>query len=93
MKVAPVRAQVWISGAVQGVNFRAYVEDEAAFRKVHGWIQNLPDGRVAAVFEGSRTAVETMIRWCHTGSPAARVASVEVVWEPARGERGFHVHG
>ena len=93
MREAPVRAHVWISGAVQGVNFRAYAEDEAAFRKVRGWTQNVPDGRVEAVFEGSRAAVEAMIRWCHTGSPAARVAAVDVVWEPAHGERGFRVRG
>jgi acylphosphatase len=93
MRTAPVRAHVWIAGTVQGVNFRAYAEDEAAFRRVRGWIQNLPDGRVEGVFEGPVAAVEAMIRWCHTGSPAARVATVEVAWEPAQGERGFRVRG
>ncbi len=93
MRVAAVRAHVWIDGAVQGVNFRAYAEDEAAFRKVQGWIQNLPDGRVEAVLEGPLPAVEAMIRWCHSGSPAARVSGVDVLWESAQGERGFRVRG
>jgi len=86
-----VRARVWIRGRVQGVNFRAFAEDEARFRKVRGWVRNLPDGRVEAALEGSPAAVDAMIRWCHVGSPAAEVASVEVRWEPPEGERGFRV--
>jgi acylphosphatase len=88
---ACVRAHVWVSGRVQGVYFRAYAEDEAAFRKVAGWIRNAPDGRVEAVFEGSPASVEAMIRWCHRGSPAAAVTGVEVAWEDIRGESGFRV--
>ncbi|MBI2562373.1 MAG: acylphosphatase [candidate division NC10 bacterium] len=86
-----VRAHVWVSGRVQGVCFRAYAEDEAAFRKVDGWIRNASDGRVEAVFEGDRPSVEAMIRWCHRGSPASRVTGVEVAWETPRGEHGFRV--
>ena len=86
-----VRAHVWVSGHVQGVYFRAYAEDEAAFRKVGGWIRNAPGGRVEAVFEGSRASVEAMIQWCHHGSPASRVAGVEVTWEEPRGESSFRV--
>lgn len=86
-----VRAHVWVSGHVQGVCFRAYAEDEAAFRKVGGWIRNASDGRVEAVFEGERTSVEAMIQWCHRGSPASRVTGVEVVWEAPQGERSFRV--
>jgi acylphosphatase len=86
-----VRAHVWISGRVQGVFFRAYAEDEAAFRKVGGWIRNIPSGRVEAVFEGSPASVEAMIEWCHRGSPASDVTGVEVVWEEIRGETGFRV--
>jgi acylphosphatase len=84
-----VRAHVWVSGHVQGVAFRAYAEDEAAFRGVAGWIRNAPDGRVEAVFEGPRPSVQAMIQWCHRGSPASRVTDVEVTWEAARAERGF----
>ena len=86
-----VRARVWVSGQVQGVYFRAFAEEEATFRRVAGWIRNAPDGRVEAAFEGSRDAVEAMIRWCQRGSPAARVTGVEVEWEDARDARGFHV--
>ncbi len=86
-----VRAHVWVSGRVQGVFFRAYAEDEAAFRRVAGWIRNAPDGRVEAVFEGTQDAVEAMIQWCHRGSPASRVTEVDITWEEARGDQGFHV--
>lgn len=86
-----VRAHVWVSGRVQGVSFRAYAEDEAAFRGVGGWIRNAPDGRVEGVFEGKRASVEAMVHWCHRGSPASRVTGVEVVWETPQGERTFRV--
>src|SRR5512143_2783991 len=88
---ARVRAHAWISGRVQGGYFRAYAEDEAAFRKVAGWIRNTPDGRVEAVFEGAAAAVEAMIRWSHRGSPASQVTGVDVTWEEIRGDTGFRV--
>ena len=88
-----VRAHVWISGRVQGVYFRAYAEDEAAYRKIAGWIRNGPDGRVEAVFEGSAAAVDAMIQWSRRGSPASRVTGVEVTWEPAQDDREFQICG
>lgn len=91
VKAERARAHAWVSGRVQGVYFRAYAEDEAAFRHVAGWIWNAPDGRVEVVFEGSRASVEAMIQWCHRGSPASRVTGVEVTWEASRGESGFRV--
>ncbi|MGH7412476.1 MAG: acylphosphatase [Candidatus Methylomirabilis sp.] len=87
----PVRAHVWIAGRVQGVSFRAYTIDEASLRGVAGWIRNTPDGRVEAVFEGDKVAVEAMIAWCRKGPPAARVTSVEVKWEEPKGETSFAV--
>ncbi|MBI4381484.1 MAG: acylphosphatase [candidate division NC10 bacterium] len=86
-----VRAHVWIAGRVQGVAFRAYTVDEASVRGVTGWVGNIPDGRVEAVFEGERAVVEAMIAWCRKGPPAARVSSVEVIWEEPMGEVGFGI--
>ena len=91
-RAAMARAHVWVSGQVQGVYYRAYAEDEAAFRDVQGWIRNLRDGRVEAVFEGPAAAVEAMVQWCHRGSPASQVSDVQVLWEEPGGERGFRVH-
>lgn len=86
-----VRAHVWVSGRVQGVCFRAYASDEAAAVGVAGWVRNTSDGRVEAVFEGEKSAVEAMIAWCRKGPPAARVSAVEVTWEKPKGEHGFGV--
>ena len=86
-----VRAHVVISGRVQGVCFRAYTSDEAAAGGVAGWVRNTPDGRVEAAFEGEKSTVEAMIAWCRKGPPAARVSSVDVVWEEPKGEQGFGV--
>ena len=86
-----VSAHVWIAGRVQGVSFRAYTIDEASLRGVAGWVRNMPDGRVEAMFEGDKAAVEAMIAWCRKGPPEARVRSVEVMWEEPRGEVGFGV--
>jgi len=51
-----------------------------------GWVRNLPDGRVEAVFEGEDTNVDKMLAWCHHGPPAARVQEVIAKKEPYRGE-------
>ncbi len=76
-----VWAHVFISGFVQGVFFRMYTQKEAQALELSGWVRNRPDGRVEAVFEGEKTAVEEMIAWCWEGSPSAKVTNVEVKWE------------
>lgn len=86
-----VRAHVYVSGKVQGVYYRATTRDTATERGIDGWVRNLPDGRVEAVFEGPQPAVEKMIDWCHEGSPAARVTDVEVTYEDPAGINGFEI--
>ncbi|OGY17756.1 MAG: acylphosphatase [Candidatus Chisholmbacteria bacterium RIFCSPHIGHO2_12_FULL_49_9] len=86
-----VRAQVVISGLVQGVFFRAYTQKEAQALGLSGWVRNLPDGRVEAAFEGEKTAVNEMIAWCWEGSPSAKVSKVDVSWEKPEALRGFEV--
>jgi acylphosphatase len=54
-----------------------------------GWVRNLPDERVEAVFEGSRDMVEEMINWCHQGKPVVVVKDVTVEYERPEGIRGF----
>lgn len=83
------RAHVRVSGVVQGVFFRASTRDEAVRLGLGGWAINLPDGRVEAVFEGPRDAVERAVIWCHTGPARAVVENVEVEWEAPEGLRGF----
>ena len=85
------RAHVFVSGRVQGVFYRASTRDKAREEGVDGWVKNLDDGRVEAVFEGPREAVETMVEWCHTGSRAASVEAVDRTTEEPRGIEGFKI--
>ncbi|MFC6835661.1 acylphosphatase [Halomarina ordinaria] len=85
------RAHVFVSGKVQGVWYRDSTRRAARERGVDGWVRNLDDGRVEAVFEGREDAVESMVEWCHTGSDLARVEDVEVEYGDLQGEDGFSV--
>ena len=86
------RAEMIISGRVQGVFYRASAQEEATRLGLTGEIANLRDGNVAAIAEGRRESVEQFIAWCRRGPPSARVENVEVKWSPARGDfRGFRV--
>jgi len=88
---ATVCAHVWISGKVQGVGYRLSAQSEAVKRGVNGWIKNLPDGRVEAVFEGDKAAVDQMIQWSHQGPTAAVVKDVNVEYETPQGRSEFQV--
>jgi acylphosphatase len=82
------RVHLLVSGLVQGVAFRAYTVDEARRLGVHGWVRNLPDGRVEAEAEGERPSLEALVRFCERGPPAARVDGVAVQWSAHRGDLG-----
>ncbi|HYR61222.1 MAG TPA: acylphosphatase [Actinomycetota bacterium] len=89
--MAAVRAHVFVSGLVQGVFFRAETARRARRMGAAGWVRNLADGRVEAVFEGPRWVVESMVEWVREGPRGAAVSSVEVSWEDPTGEGGFTV--
>jgi acylphosphatase len=80
------RYHVRILGRVQGVFFRANTWEKACSLGLTGWVRNLPDGRVEAVFEGANVAVEAMLAWCRTGTPPARVDRLEIEDESPTGE-------
>ena len=82
-----VRAHVFVSGRVQGVYYRATTRDTG----VDGWVRNLDDGRVEAVFEGPEGDVRDMVEWCETGSRAAEVDDVDAEYGEPEGEDGFEV--
>jgi acylphosphatase len=86
-----VRVRVFVEGRVQGVGFRASAAREAMRLGVTGWARNLPDGRVEAVYEGPREAVEEMLAWTRRGPAAARVTDMTIHDEEPKGERGFSV--
>ena len=86
-----IRAHVFISGHVQGVYYRANTRDTAREMGVDGWVRNLDDGRVEAVFEGKPDAVESMVEWCHEGSPRADVSDVELEYHEPEGVNEFEI--
>jgi acylphosphatase len=86
-----VRQRVFVSGRVQGVWFRESCREQAQAAGVNGWVRNRADGRVEAVLEGPRAAVERVVRWCHDGPGRARVDRVETLDEAPIGEKGFRV--
>lgn len=78
-----VRARLLISGIVQGVGYRWSSSREAKLRGLVGWVRNLPDGRVEALFQGTREQVEGMIKWCYRGPREAQVTDIAVSYEEA----------
>ena len=86
------RYHVYISGRVQGVFFRANTWKQARELTLTGWVRNLPNGCVEAVFEGEQKAAEEMLSWCRTGTPPARVDHVDVEEEDTAGNfTGFDI--
>ena len=86
-----IRNRVLISGRVQGVFFRGTCQEVAKEHGVNGWVRNLPDGRVEAVFEGAAEDVRRLLEWSRQGPRDAVVADVRVQQEPPEGISGFEV--
>ncbi|MFB2896202.1 acylphosphatase [Aerosakkonemataceae cyanobacterium BLCC-F50] len=84
-----VRAHVFITGTVHGVGYRLATWDKANQWGIGGWVEEIPDGRVEAVFEGNKELVEAIIRWCYRGSPDAVVKAVTVEYEELEGLKDF----
>jgi len=80
------RVHVFVGGFVQGVFFRSETMRRARQRRVTGWIKNLPDGRVEAVFEGERADVDEMLLFCRRGPSGAVVKDVKTYYEEPTGE-------
>lgn len=91
MAAPVVRRRVLISGRVQGVWFRQACLNSAETAGVHGWVRNLSDGRVEAVFEGAENAVSSMVDWVMDGPPRAEVMAVELIEEDPLGDRDFRI--
>jgi acylphosphatase len=85
------RVRVLVSGDVQGVGFRWSTRAEAVGRGLSGWVRNLRDGRVEAVFEGTAVDVDAVVAWCRTGPSWASVTEVEAFEEDPTGESGFQI--
>lgn len=90
MKMA--RVHVHVSGRVQGVCFRMETKQAALERNLTGWVRNLPDGRVEALFEGPEHSTTSMVKWCAHGPMHAVVEDISIVPEPYSGQfDGFDI--
>ena len=83
--------RVVVTGRVQGVYFRGSTEAFALSENLTGWVRNLPDGSVEAIFEGPRDAVERAVAFCRIGPRWASVERVDVKEQPPEGFSGFRV--
>ena len=86
-----ISVHVFISGQVQGVFFRAHTKEKAEELNLAGWVKNLPDGRVEAVFEGEQDQINKMLVWCYQGSPTSQVDQVDIRNEKPQSLKGFKI--
>lgn len=75
--MSAVVRHVTIRGRVQGVGYRAFVDHEARARDLEGWVRNLRDGSVEALFAGPAEVVTAMIAACARGPSLARVDAIQ----------------
>ncbi|MDD2670769.1 MAG: acylphosphatase [Syntrophales bacterium] len=86
------RVKITISGRVQGVSFRAWTKRTAESMELTGWVRNLHNGDVEAVFEGPEDKVREMVEWCRKGPRLADVTGIQISEEAWRGEfRNFSI--
>jgi acylphosphatase len=81
-----IQVHVVISGKVQGVWFRASTKKKADELGLTGWVKNMTDGNVEAVFEGDSSKIDEIIAWCWIGPPLARVSDVKITRRDASGK-------
>ena len=81
-----VRVHAVISGRVQGVFFRVETKRAADGVGVFGWVKNLRNGKVEAVFEGDSERVDAVLEWCKEGPAHAQVSDVKIDWQDYTGE-------
>jgi acylphosphatase len=78
-----IQRRVLVSGRVQGVGFRAALTQQASsVSGLRGFVRNLKDGRVEALFQGEDRQVLSLLAWCRKGPAAAQVTRLEVIEEP-----------
>ncbi len=81
-----VRAHVFFSGRVQGVFFRKTIWIKARKLGIFGWVKNLPDKRVEAIFEGEKEKIQELVNNIEKGNPLIKVDNIDLEWKDYRGE-------
>jgi acylphosphatase len=84
---------MWVSGRVQGVGFRFFVQRRARELGLTGFVRNLPDRRLEVAAEGPPADVQALVETVRAGPSGARVYAVEVTWEEPDGAVRFEIRG
>jgi acylphosphatase len=79
------RLSARVTGRVQGVGYRQFIQSRARSLGLAGWAKNEWDGSVSVVAEGPREGLDELVGWLERGPPLARVDLVDADWEPATG--------
>ena len=80
-----------VYGKVQGVWFRAGSKEKAGELGIFGWVKNRPEGTVEIHAEGEKSQLEKFMAWCHKGTPAANVISLEINPNPLQNLTSFDI--
>ncbi len=84
-----VRVRIRVYGIVQGVGFRYYAKWNAIKLGIKGYAENLPNGSVEILAEGTKENVEKFIEIIKKGPPAAYVERVEIAYEEPKGDYDY----
>lgn len=83
--------EIYVSGKVQGVWFRANTRKKALELGLNGTVENIPDGRVHIIVSGEDEKLALFTSWCHQGEPPAIVEKVEINKKPGQMLDGFSI--
>ena len=87
-----MRLTALVSGTVQGVGYRLYIQRHARDLSLAGYAENTADGRVEVVAEGHQEDLERLLHWLRRGPKHAAVAAVDADWSESTGLVGFHTY-
>ncbi|MBN2103168.1 acylphosphatase [bacterium] len=86
------KAHIIVSGMVQGVGYRFFVQKHARHLGLGGWVKNLPSGEVEILAEGDKSRIEILVKSLRTGNPYAAVRNIQVNWSEYQGKfTGFDI--
>lgn len=87
-----MRLTALVTGTVQGVGYRRFVQRYARDLKLQGYAENLTDGQVEVIAEGEQADLDRLLHWLHRGPPHAKVREVQTQYSEATGLKDFHVY-
>jgi acylphosphatase len=86
------RVKLIVTGQVQGIGYRWFVQQEAMQEKLSGWVRNRPDGTVELEAEGDSDRMDQFINALRSAHPNARVDHIEIQrLEPLKKSAGFDI--